>query len=371
MAALTAVAQERSTPPYGSTLTFGTGLVNIPVAWVSPGSGDLFVAISARSIGAGSFAPKANGSLWDLTESLEAHVGGRVSLGASLYGSKNQQVGAFAKLLVLRQPGEGSAWRPSVAVGVRNLGASAFQDRFATGDRRVTDALPNGGAGSGKGRIGGSPTLYGVATREFTFDRNFASLSVGWGNGLFKNAGGLDTVYNKRGTLASGLFIGGRAVLPTGRASALSLMLENDGWDYNFGALLTFGHLSVGLFLTELEEAKGVPDNKPLANFTKTGLMFSYNASIPDIIRGGRERAEATEAQVESRRLQQEIAQRRTRAAEMQRSLAKATQGADKSAAAQAAALSRELDAERDAMRKAADRLDQLQKGARTPGGTP
>ena len=362
---LRARAQDsRQAPSYGSTLTFGTGLINIPTAWVSPTSGDLFVTVSARAIGEGSYQPKANGSLWDLTESLEAHLGGRVSVGLSLYGTKKQEVGGFAQLLLYREATEGSArWLPSLAVGVRNLGSSKYQDRFVTGDRRIADILLVTNPNAKIPAINGSPTLFGVLTREFQYANNSASFSVGYGNGLFKNNGGLDTIYNKSGTVVSGMFFGGRIVIPTGKSTVLALMAENDGWDWNAGAQLTFGHVSAGLYLTELEEVKGIPDNKPLANFTKAALMFSYNASIPDIIRGGADRAQAAELQLEARRLTQEIAQRKVRTAEMQEALAKAKLGADKANAAQRAVLEKQLQAETEALKRAADRLQQLQKG--------
>jgi hypothetical protein len=365
-------AQElRPTPAYGSSLLFGTGLVNIPVAWVSPSTGDLFASVSARAIGAGSLAPKATGSVWDLTESLELHLAGRLSLGGSLYSTTHAAFGGFAKLLVVKQPSEGERWIPSIAVGVRNLGSSAYEDRFATGDRRVADVLPDSGHAKGLGKINGSPSAYVVMTRDYLFQDKSASLSLGYGNGLFANNGGLDTVYNKRGTIVKGLFIGGRVVVPSGRLSTITFMAENDGWDWNAGALVTFAHVSVGLYLTELEESKGVPDNKPVANFTKVALLFSYNASLPDIIRGSQQRAEAAEAQIETKRLIQEIAQRTVRMTEMQAQMAKAQQGADKAAAAELEALQKRLEAERDAMKKASDRLDQLQKVGKPPAGGP
>ena len=360
-------AQDRVAPPYGSSLLFGTGLVNVPVAWVSPSTGDLFAALSARAIGVGGYEPRPSGSLWDLTQSLEAHVGGKVSFGASLYGTRNAEVGAFAKVLLLRQPVSGERWRPSIAVGVRNLGSSARQDRFATGDRRVVDILPDSGLRSGKGRIAGSPTFFGVMTRDFLFEKNSASFSVGYGNGLFREDGGLDTVYNRHGTLLRGLLLGGRLVVPAGKASVLTFVAENDGWDWNAGALVTFRHVSIGLYLTELEEAKGVPGNKPLANFTKSALLFAYDASIPEIVRGSRQRAEAAEAQVEMRRLSQEIAQRKVRTAELQAQMAAAQRGADRTAVERRAELQRQLDAEAAAMKKAGDKLEELSR--KTPPG--
>jgi len=357
----------RPTVPYSSTITFGSGLINIPTAWVSGTSGDLLASVSSRSIGTGSLVPKAEGSLWDMTMSLEAHLAGRFSVGASLYGTKYQQVGAFGQVLVYRQ-GELNPNLPSIALGVRNLGSSAYQDRFVTGGQRVIDVLTTARR-VGKGKIDGSPTFYGVATREFKFEKNSASFSIGYGSGLFRNDGGLDTVYNKSGTIVRGLFLGGRMVVPTGQNSQLAFIAENDGWDYNAGALLTFGHVTAGLYVTEIEEAKGVPDNSPVANFTKVALVIGYNANIPDIIRGSAKRAEAAEADLQARRLKQEIAQRRVHAEDLVASLMRAQQGADKAAAAQRAQLQKQLETEQEAMRRAADRLQKLQREKPAGGG--
>jgi hypothetical protein len=313
--------------------------------------------------------PRTRGSRWDMTGSLELHLAGRVSLGASLYGAEHEQFGAFAKVLLVKQPADGSRWMPSMAVGLRNWGSSAYQDRFATGGERVVDVLTDSGRAGGLGKIDGNPSVYAVMTREFLFEKNSASFSLGYGNGLFANNGGLDTVYNRHGTLARGLFLGSRLSMPIGALSTLTLMAENDGWDWNGGASLTFRHVSAGLYLTELEEAQSRPANKPVANFMKVALLFSYNASLPDIIRGSQQRSEAAEAQVEMKRLSQEIAQRTVRVNEMQTEMAKARQGADQAAAAEAAALQRRLEAEREAMKKASDRLEQLQRTGKPPAG--
>lgn len=349
--------------PYGSTLTFGTGLVSIPVAWVSPGSGDLFVSASARAIGAGSYQPKASGSLWDLTESLEAHIGGRFAIGAALYGAEHQQVGAFGQVLLLEQPESGPRWLPSLAFGVRNVGSSKYQDRFVTGDRRLVDVLPDSGRATNRGVFNASPTVYGVATREFQFAQNSASITVGYGNGLFKETGGLDTVNSKSGTIAPGLFLGARLAVPQGDNGLFSFMVENNGFDWNAGANFTLGHLSVGLYLTELEEGKGgVPDNHALANYTKTALSFSYNASLPGIIDGSTQRADAAEAQLELRRLEQEIAQRRARTRYLVAELTRVAVATDAGAKSEQETLLKQLDAERAALKSASKRLDDLQK---------
>jgi len=378
LVALLAAAFARSAPaqdirpvaPYSPTLTYGTGLVNIPTAWVSPTSGDLFASFSMRDMLEGSFTPSLHSSRWDYTESLEAHFAGRFSLGLSVYSLGNQSFGGFAQALVVQQPAFGSRWIPSIAIGARNIGSSKYQDRFVTGSARAVDVDGGVNNATGRGVFNGSPTFYAVATREFQFSRNAASFSVGYGNGLFANRGGMGYEYSQNGTIAKGLFMGARYVIPFRDNSAFSVLVEDDGFDVNVGGSFTFNHISVGVYGTELDESSLTKVPGALANFTKLALRFSYNASIPEIINGSKERSQAAEAQLEARRLRQEIAQRETRSAQLNAALAKAQSSAEKSAAEERARLTKQLEAEREAMKKAADRLEALQKaGAKPPTG--
>ena len=364
-AALWAQDASPSLTAYTPTLTFGTGLINAPVAWVSPEHGDIWMAASARGFNQGSATPRPNGSIWDLTMTADAHLFGRMSLGGSVYSTTTQQVGAHASVLLYRQQAD-LKWLPSLAVGVRNLGASSRQDRYVTGVRRVVDALP-ASQRAAKSVIDGSPSIYGVATREFAWDKAALGLTVGYGTGLFKNNGGMDSVYNQNGTLARGLFLGARLALPLSPSSRMSLVMENDGWDWNAGVVITAGHVTFGLMATELEETKGIPANEPLANWTKTNLILGYNGSIPDIIRGSRQRAEAVELELEARRLRREVQQRDVRMRELSAQIARARLRADAESAAQRTALEKALESERDAAKRASDRLQKVKPGSKPP----
>jgi hypothetical protein len=303
-----------------------------------------------------------------MTTNIEAHLMGRLAVGASLFSTYNQQIGIHSRLLLARQSID-SKWMPNFSIGFRNLGSSPLQDRYVSGDRRVRDILP-AAQRAGAGVINGAPSFYGVATREFTGDRTSLGLTMGYGTGLFRNDGGLGTKYNKSGTLVPGLFLGGRYAVALSDKSTLGLMLENDAWDWNVGAHVTMGHLTVGVMLAEVEEAKGIPPGEPLANWTKTNLMVAYSGSIPDIVRNSRQRSESVELELEAQRLKREVAQRARRMRELQRDIAGAQTRADADAKAQEAALLKALDAEREAAKRAAERLKAVKPDGK-PDGTP
>ena len=364
---LRAQDERASLTAYAPTLTFGTGLINAPVAWVSPNHGDIWVSTSARGFNQGTITPRPNGSIWDLTLAADAHFFGRLSVGGSVYSTQNQQVGLNASFLLYRQQ-QDMRWLPSLAVGVRNVGASSRQDRFVTGVKRAVDALP-ASQRAAKGVIDGNPSFYGVATREFAIGQTSLGMTVGYGTGLFKNSGGMDTVYNKGGTITPGLFVGARLAVPLSKTSTMAFLLENDAWDWNAGVVVTAGHVMIGVMSTELEETKGIPANEPLANWTKTNILLGYNGSIPEIIRGSRQRAEAVELELEARRLRREVAQREARMAELDAQIAKARLRADAEANAKRAALEKALEQEREATKRANDRLQQVKPGTKPPEG--
>jgi uncharacterized protein YlxW (UPF0749 family) len=118
---------------------------------------------------------------------------------------------------------------------------------------------------------------------------------------------------------------------------------------------------------TELEQQKGMPVNQPLANWTKFNVLVGYTGSIPEIVRGSRQRAEAVELELEARRLRREVQQREKRMAELNAQIARANKSADAAAMSQRAALEKALEQEREAAKRAADRLQQVKPGTKPP----
>jgi hypothetical protein len=365
--------------PYHSTLYFGTGLINIPVAWVSPNSADAWVNAAGKHLpfyGAdanASFSTAINTNL-----AIDTHWMGLFSVGASAY-SQNPEYGFFGQVTL--PEGKVSTFLPSIAVGVRNLGKYNHEDRFMVGHDIVLgpDGKYRSISGAEYRNFKTNMTFYGVATKEFSFGaltsrmpNSSLSFSLGYGNGLFSDDGKLGAYYNKSGTLVKGMFLGGRFSAHPTLNTGLQFMLENDGWDWNTGLIYDWRGLSAGLYLTELEEGgreKG--NNAGIYNYMKTNFTLGYSGNIIDISRGVILRTRITELTREMTRLHLEIAQRERRIAGLEVTLRKAQAGELADIAKRRQELESQVQSERDAIRKAQERLEQLEKGGNPPPSNP
>ena len=372
-----APAEAQQLDPYHATLYFGTGLVNIPVAWVSPTSYDAWFNITGKNLpsfqdpGAQKFA-----SLWNTNVALDVHLFGRASVGVSAY-SQNIDYGFFGQVLLLRD--QAGTPLPGIAVGVRNLGPGKHQDRFFVAhDVRFNGRDYDKIVAPYFEEFDTSPTFYGVVTKEIPLGPlsgrlpgGSASFTVGYGNGLFKDKGNLGDLYNRRGTIVEGMFLGARVTAHPSLNSSLSFMLENDAFDYNLGVLYDWRGLSVGLYGTELEEGGKKQENGlGLYNYTKYNVAIGYSGNIIDISRGVLLRTRITELTREQQRLNAEIVQRGRRIAGLEVALRKAQAGELAGMAARRAELERSVQEEREAIRRAEERLRQIQT-QQTPPATP
>ncbi|MGI8496557.1 MAG: hypothetical protein ACR2OG_03095 [Gemmatimonadaceae bacterium] len=368
-------AQERA--PYPATLNFGTGLVNIPVAWVSPRSGDVWLNTSGKTIDYAdglSFAGK-----WNTNIAIESHWLGRFSVGASAY-SQNPEYGFFGQLLLLRDNG----LLPSVAVGIRNVGKYSHEDRLLIGhDIQLQLDSSYKEVVSGQTQdFSTAPTVYGVATKEL----GSGSVSIGYGNGLFKETGNLGRSYNDKGTVAKGLFFGARYALRPTETTLVTFMGENDGFDWNAGVVGDWRGLYLGIYGTELEEGgrcgrNGIGSEPKGAycrvyNYTKANVALGYSGNAFDIARGVLLRARVSELEREQTRLRLEIEARERRIAKLELDLRKAQAGELAELATRREALESQIRQEREAIIRAEERLRQLQqnpppKPPATPPTTP
>ncbi|MEP6690488.1 MAG: hypothetical protein ABJD07_04990 [Gemmatimonadaceae bacterium] len=371
--AASAVAQtpERR-DPYLGTLQFGAGLVDIPVAWISPTSGDVWLTSSAKRI---DYTPGLNfASTWNTNIAMEIHWMGRFSTGFSAY-SQNPEWGFFGQLLVARDGDLGAL--PAISIGVRNLGKFNHEDRLLVGHDLKLDSTSQTYreiTSVNTGNFKTAPTLYAVATKSAQFGGVNTSFTLGYGNGLFSEDGKLGKSYNNSGTVAKGLFFGARAVTHPSADVTVTFMGENNGFDWNAGIVGDWRGVYVGLYGTELEEggksaSKGV--FYQVYNYAKPNVTLGYTGNVYEIARGVILRARVDVLEREQRRLGLEIAQRNRRIAGLEVSLRQAQQGELATIAKRREELEAIISSEREQIRKAQERLDQIQRGARPPEKPP
>jgi hypothetical protein len=374
--AVPAGAQSRE--PYPATLYHGSGLITIPVAWVSPRNADVVLNAAGKTIpwaideDAHNFASYVNTNL-----SGEVHLMGRFTVGASYY-SQNPDWGLFGQVLVLR---DGDVpFLPGLAIGVRNVGNCKTQDRFfagcdvkldsATGEyERVEGDLYRGFNTRG--------TLYGVLTKEVGTGAMIgripgsASFSLGWGNGVFSEEGELGDAYNDKGTIAKGLFGGVRLATHPSLNTSLNFLVENDGWDWNTGVQGDWRGVTLGLYLTELEEGGERDPRTLIYNYRKWNASLGYSGNIIDISRGVILRTRITALAREEQRLRYEIANRERRIRVLEVALRRAQAGELADIERRRRELEAEVSAEREAIRQANERLKQIEQGQRNPPPSP
>ena len=366
--------------PYAQTLQFGAGFINTPTAWVSRRTADSWFTLSAKDLPSfGDPSKNSRASRLNTNLALDTHWGGRVSVGASLY-SQNPEWGAFGQALLIRDGDLG--FLPALAVGARNIGRYKHEDRFLIGH---DVALDSGGVYDevvGKRYLDfkTSPTLYAVMTKDIPLSdysaggRTSMSLSVGYGNGLFREDGGLGDQYNNSGTLARGLFLASRFVVHPSANSSLTLLAENDAWDWNAGVVAEWRGVTVGLYGTELEAGgrDGEAEGFNVYNYTKFNFSVGYSGNVRDISRGVVLRSRITELTREQGRLRAEVASRERRIKRLEGQLASARQGELARLESRRQQLEIQVQAERDAIRRATERLRQLeQSGGRPPAAKP
>ena len=244
-----------------SSLRYGSGLLDIPVASVLPhlvvtGTYSGF-RVSVPNLlvvdrDGGSFASGEPFDRWLSDGSIAIGLFNRVELGTTLqhFGDAaegGRMVGAFGRISVLPS----SVRHLDVAIGLRHVPAPTFGDRYdhdfqpnrlGYPDSRIFD-----GAGGGEFRSTRSP--YVVATARLPGlepDPGYdVTLTAGWGGGMFSAGGDLD--FHGTGS-SGGLFAGSAVHLSVGGGRIVHAMAEYNGFDANAGVQFDLGGLRVGAF---------------------------------------------------------------------------------------------------------------------------
>ncbi len=374
---------------YPQTLYWGAGLVDIPVAWVAPLSGDFALNYSVKTFEKGdqtvtkiNYNDQLNSQL---TFSLS--VFGRVEAGVAFYSS-NPEYGFFGQALVLNEEqfrGRPGGWFiPSIAFGVRGIGPYDQIDRFGIGYsllppdpgspnyRHVADSIHEG--------FDVTPTVYGVGTKSFSladirsgWPDVSLSISIGYGNGLFSEDGELGDAYAKNST--GGLFGGLKVDFTPTPNTVLSLMAENNAWDYNVGASLDWRGMRAGLYWTELGAgAARSPSNtttetaaRALYNYSKFAFTIGLQSNIFALLKGDFLRTRVTQLERQREALLAEIQTRQQRIAALELEINRYEAQNLLELEQRRAAAEAELRAEREALQRLEERLRRIEERAPPP----
>ena len=374
---------------YPQTIYWGAGLVDIPVAWVAPLSGDFSLNYSVKTFEKGdqtvtkiNYNDQLNSQL-----TFSVSVFGRVEAGVAFYSS-NPEYGFFGQALVLNEEqfrGRPGGWFiPSIAFGVRGIGPYGQIDRFGIGYSLLP---PNPGspnyrhvADSIHDEFDVTPTVYGVGTKSFSLsdirsgwpDLNL-SISVGYGNGLFSDDGELGDAYAKNST--GGLFGGVKVDFTPTPNTVLSLMAENNAWDFNVGASLDWRGMRAGLYWTELGAgAARSPDNsstetaaRALYNYSKFAFAVGLQSNIFALLKGDFLRTRVTQLERQREALLAEIQTRQQRIAALELEINRYEAQNLLELEQRRAAAEAELRAEREALQRLEERLKRIEERAPPP----
>jgi len=372
---------------YPQTLYWGSGLVDIPVAWVAPVSGDFAINYAGKQVQRDPNEPKINYSNKvnsQLTMSLSAF--GRVDLGYAAFSS-NPEFGFFGRALLLREEdfGQSSLARwllPSVAVGMRNIGSYDHIDRFGIGYamlpgsnnnmQHVVDSLHR--------NFSTANTVYGVATKGWSLQQLRTtwpdvdlSLSVGYGNGLFKDDGGLGARYAKHST--GGLFYGAKVDFNAAPHTLVSLMAENNAWDYNLGLGLSYRGVLAGVYLTEVGagSATTTPGDPAsfIYNYQKVSFTLGWQSNIFALLRGNFLQSRTAALERQRQGLLAEIARRQERIAQLELEINRYEAQNLLELEQRRAAAEVQLRDERDTLQRLEDRLRRIEQQVAPTPATP
>ena len=339
-----AATPARAQQTFPQTIYWGSGLVDIPVAWVGPIPGDFAINYGAKKFDVDPTTSSINYNN-KLNSQLVFSISGWgiVEAGWAAYSS-NPEWGFFGRGLLINQEklrtrGGLAGWTPSVAVGVRNVGPYKHIDRFGVGYQLLPPARGSNSpdfthqADSLHLNFNTSSTFYGVATESFALTDirpNWAdidlSFSVGYGNGLFKDDGGLGSAYATHAT--GGLFYGGKVDFNATPNLGVTLMAENNAWDYNIGGGINYRGIRAGLYLTELgggsANTSTAPGQTPAQlaarefGYSKVAFTLGWQSNLFALLKGNFLQNRAAELERQRQTLLAEIQKRQQRIAALE-----------------------------------------------------
>jgi hypothetical protein len=347
-----AIAQSvQAQDQFPQTLYWGSGLIDIPAAWVAPMTGDFGIQVSSQTLG-GAYS---QGRQYHGSATLALF--GRAELGVAAF-SRVGQWGLFGTGLLLdeqdfRYRTGAIRWLPSVAVGMRNVGPYRRADRFGLGYGAGHDP------GASHQEFDTAPTVFAVVTRSVDVGSVIVSGSMGYGNGLFEDDGGLGEEYGRNAT--GGLFGGVKADFRPGTSTLVTLMAENNAWDYNLGASLSYRGLRAGLYWMGVG-AGSSEDAEGLYDYQRVGLTLGWQSNVLALFNGNALRRRVAQLEEERDRLRGEIAVRQQRIAQLETEIGRYRAQNLLELEQRRLQAEQELKSEREALRRLEERLRRLEQ---------
>lgn len=286
VAALVVLSQSAAAQSFRmpSTLRYGSGLIDVPTAWVLPHMG-VTATFSAMALSSenpvvltkdGKRLTKTDPDEFSKTAmdgSIAIGFMNRLELGASVQHFAPEQdggnmLGAFARLSLF------STERFGVAAGTRYVTSPSYGEgdlvpgRLGYPDYRLLD--------SDELKTNLSP--YGVATAKVVSSESAKlTLTAGYGIGMFAEGEDLD-FYAENAT--GGIFGGAALHLALGNGRLVHLMGEHNGFDINAGVQADLGAFRVGAFAHGLTGSGSVPEADGGGTSTYLSQKFGVVASI-------------------------------------------------------------------------------------------
>jgi len=241
-----------------STLRYGSGLLDIPVASVLPhmtivGTYSGFTASIPEFVivdPMGNFITVGSSyEKWLSDGSLAIGLFDRVEVGVSLQHLAAAEdggnlIGGFGRISLLPS----SVSNFDLAVGARYTNSPTFGDQYRYDFRPNRLGYPDSRlhADVGDEEYSANLSPYAVATAHLPVsDGSAISLTGGWGSGVFSAGGDLD--FHQDGT-SGGIFAGAGIHIGMGSRRQLNLIGEYNGFDMNAGVQLDLGYIRVGGF---------------------------------------------------------------------------------------------------------------------------
>jgi hypothetical protein len=384
---LPSIAARAQQQDFPQTLYWGSGLIDIPVAWAPPLTGDFALGYSGKRFRVDPIATKLNyNDRLNSQFTLSAAAFGRLEGGVAFYSS-NPEYGFFVRGVLVREEdltarGGAFRWLPAVAVGARNLGPYNHIDRFGIGYRLLPPTPDDPDAKHEPDSLhlnfDTAPTLYAVATKSVTLDQLHdrwpnvgLSFSVGIGNGLFDDDGGLGGAYAKNAT--GGVFYGAMADFPVTPDLRLALLAENNAWDFNVGAAATYRGIRAGVYVTELGAGSSSSTlgsgftPQGFYNYRKVAFTIGWQSNILALLHGDFLQKRAERLAREREQLLADISARQRRVAALQSELGQLEAQNLLELEQRRTAAELQLRQERDALRRLEDRLKRVEQQRGTP----